>query len=615
MTTTPDTADTADTDAPGSDTVSDQDGTDSRTAYPYILPGVDPRTLRAQGNSREVGDIRQTRPELVASIAEHGMDPKISIINVAPDPDGVLRVLVGHHRTAAAVAVKEQENPDLTVDVLVHAPGTRLDVLVAQGLENMQRVGYTTVEEAGLFEQLALEGLDVETIAQKLVVPDEHVQAGLTVAASARTRAAGKTLPTADLFLLSQLAEFGDDEDAHRTLVDVLAHRPHQFQWTLDRLRDERKQQDLLARETQRFTDLGYALVDDEDDLPDGAERLDGLCAVDDDVPLDPAGHADCPGRAVSVWVDRDLEVEVLHFCRDYTAHGHRTLASVRIAQTQERLRAEGVPIVDPDTEGVIHLSQLLAHEQARDPLTAEDHAGCPGHAAYVIDVPFRSTTDIGYVCTDYRAHGHVRRFASTAQPEPERDAAYQAGERKRASTNNKLWRNAKIDRRKWLTQYFTGWRKRKASELPTRLQHWLALAPVLAYDHLAEAAHAHAHACALLKLAEPQDHHRTNNPIAVLLRRKTTTDTQAILIRLAQVIGACEAHWNAKYTDNADASWRSPSDDTRFYLELLQALGYPLSHVEQLVNNPALDHEKWPHLTPADEQTSDEPAADQPPA
>ncbi|MEV0682169.1 hypothetical protein AB0I60_37200 [Actinosynnema sp. NPDC050436] len=577
----------------------DQSTTDQPAVYPFVLHGIDPRRVRADGNSRVVGDIRETRPELVASVAEHGVDPKVSIINVAPDPDGVLAVLVGFHRHAAAVAVKDRENPELTVDFLVHAPGTRREALVVQGIENIHRKGYTPVEEAELYGQLALEGLDPKTIGRKLSLPDEQITAGLAVAASARTRAAGTVLPTVDLLRLSELAEFGDDEAAHQQLVDVLADRPHQFEWTIGQLRDQRDQRAALDRETQRLVDRGYALVDDEGDLPDGTERLDELCAGDGDDPLEPAGHADCPGRAVSVWVDRDLEVEVAHFCLDHAAHGHRTRASARIAAAEDRLRADGVPVVEPDADGVVHLSRLLADSRAEHALTAEDHAHCPGHAAHVVDIPFRSTTNIAYVCTDHTAYGHVLRFAPAA-PQPERDAAYQAGERKRAAVNNRLWRDAKIGRRKWLTKYFAGWRKRKAAELPPRVQHWLALAPVLACDHLAEAAPAHAYARTLLKLAEPHDHRRSGNPIAVLLRRKTTTETQAVLIRLAQVVGACEAHWNAKHTENADASWRSPGDDTRFYIELLQTLDYPVTHIEQVVLDPTLDCGKWPHLAPA---------------
>lgn len=581
-----------------------------QTGYPYLERGVDPRALRAVGNSRAVGDIRETRPDLVASIAEHGVNPMVSVINVAPDPDGVFRVLVGFHRTAAAVEVKNRENPDLTVDVLVHAPGTtRRDVLLAQGIENIHRAGYTPTEEAGLYDQLALEGLDDDTIARKLSRPVDLVRAGRAVAASPRTQAAGQVLPDADLFTLAELTEFADDEADHQKLVEVLTSRPHDFEFTVGQLRRRRQQRAKRAEEQRRLTEQGYRIIENEHDLPDGVARLDDLCTGDNTEPLDPAGHTGCPGRAAAVWVGPRHEVEVTELCVDFTAHGHRTIASVRIAAAEAQLREQGVRIVDdPDADGVAELSDLFADSDAEHTLTAEEHTGCPGHAACVEDDPYGPDATVTFVCADYATHGHVLRSARSARPE--RGAAWKAAETKRAGVNNKLWRTAMDDRRQWLSNFFKGWRKRKPADLPPRVHHWLALAPVLASDHLHEAAPAHRHACTLLGLPEPTGYQRDRNPIAVHLRKKTTTETQAVLIRLAQVIGACEQHWDHPYTRQADASWRRPSENARFYFELLEALGYPLDHVEQLINNPDLDAEKWPHLA-ADTDTDTAAAAD----
>lgn len=84
-------------------------------------------------------------------------------------------------------------------------------MLLAQGIENIHREGYTPTEEAGLYDQLALEGLDEDAIAQQLTRPVERVRAGRAVAASPRTQDAAQDLPEADLFTLAQLAEFADD--------------------------------------------------------------------------------------------------------------------------------------------------------------------------------------------------------------------------------------------------------------------------------------------------------------------------------------------------------------------------------------------------------------------
>ncbi|MGM1065625.1 hypothetical protein [Saccharothrix sp. Mg75] len=542
---------------------------------------------------------------MVTSVAEHGLNPMVSIVNVAPDPrDGVLRVLVGFHRTAAAVAVKELENPGLLIDVLVHAPGTTRDVLVAQGIENIHREGYTQAEEAGLYEQLSLTGMDTDEIARTLSRKVERVKAGLAVASNPRTRAASEALPDTDLLTMAQLAEFDGDEQAHQRLLEVLTRDPRNVEWTLGQLRRERAQRAALDGQITRFTELGYTVVDTGSDLPEEIASLDELCDSETGTPLAPDRHTDCPGRAVAVWVDRDLTVEVTHFCVEFTRHGHHTIASVRIAQAQERLRADGVPVVDPDSDGVAYLDELLADEHAERTLTAEEHAGCPGHAACVEHEHDRPEPHVHYLCADYSAHGHVLRTARTTQPSP--DSAFKAGERKRAEENNKQWRDAKTDRRAWLSTYFAERMnprlKAKDLLLPARVHHWLALADVLAGDYLSDAAPLHRYACTLLALDEPKDHRREQHPITAQLRRKSTTEPRAVLIRLALVVGACEEHWDLAYTDkNADSSWRRPSEDTRFYFTLLAALGYPLSHVEQLVNNPELDHEKWPHLVTAD--------------
>lgn len=596
-----------------SDIVEPEDAT-SEQAYPFVQRGVDPQKLRAVGNSREVGDIRARRPELVASFAEHGSNPMVSMINVAMDPDGVLRVLVGFHRTAAAVAVTELENPDLLIDVLVHAPGTtRQDVLVAQGLENLHRESFTPAEEAGLYGQLALEGLDEETIARKLSLPDTQIRAGLAIASSVRTQTAATALPDADLLLLAQLAEFGDDEEAHQKLVTVLHNQPRSFDWTIGQLRRDREQRAEQIRQTHLLLDQGCTLIEDEDDLPEGVVRLDELC--DKDLrPLDPQGHADCPGRALSVWVDRDLEVDVVEFCVDPAGYGHQSIVTARVAVAEEKLRSDGVPIVDPDGDGNAELRTLFADSQAGDVLTVDEHADCPGHAAYVDYDDYRETAEVHYVCVNFAARGHVLRATRVVPVQPERDAVYKAAEIKRAGVNNKAWREAKTERREWLIGYFADWRGTKAKanpkskakikgiKLPARVHHWLALAPVLASDYLAEAAPAHRYACTLLKLPEPKDKRREHNPLVEHLRKQTTTENQAVAIRLAQIIGACEQHWDLEYTKEASASWRDPSKNTRYYFALMEALGYPLSPVERLINNPELDHEKWPHLIPTEQ-------------
>lgn len=595
-------------------TRSSPQNTSDEVEYPYLLRGVDPRDLIQEGNTRVVGDVRETRPDLVASIAEHGVDPKVSIISVVRrTEDGGLVVLVGFHRTASAVSVKELENPDLKIVVLVHAPGTtRQEVLIAQGIENSHREGYTQAEEGHLYEQLSLGGLDDDEISRQLTRPVERVRAGRAVAASPLTHAVSEALPGADLLSLAMLTEFADDEADHRKLVRVLAERPYHLGFEVAQVRRKRDMRAKKTEEQQQLAAQGYGIVEDEFNLPEGTARLDELCSGEDENPLERDAHTGCPGRAVVVDVDDDLEVAHIEFCANFAEHGHHSILSVKLRAAEAQLRADGVPIVDSEAADLTLLRDLFADEQAERAITPTEHAGCPGHAAYATEDPLDLSVDVVHVCTDPSGHGHVLRGARNTKTE--HSAAFRLAELDRTRKNNAAWRKRKSHRRKWLLDFFAGWRtwkqptaaKQKGKTathkqmLPPRVHHLLALAPVLAADFLAEAAPAHNYACTLLKLDQPAGNKRDTNPIAVYLRKKTTSETQALLIRLAQVIGAGEQHWDYAYTDkNADASWRDPSADTRFYFELLEALGYPLDHVEKLINNPELDIEKWPHLAP----------------
>lgn len=615
--------------------------TTTEVTYPYFKE-VDPRDLRATGNSRAVGDILLTRPDLVAAMAVHGFDSIASVINVAPDPeDGVLDVLVGFHRRAAAIAVIEHDDPDLRneglrVGVLVHAPGTtRQQVLLAQGIENIHREGFTRAEEASYYHQLALVGMDDDAISHEIGQPVERVRAGRTVAAATRTHTAATQMPDIDLVTMAALAEFEDDEALHQSLVGALAtYGPRRLDYEIRSARNLRERRAVLAAERDRLTEAGYTLIEDEEEPPAGALRLEDLVDGPQANPLEADQHSQCPGRAMYVYVDSDLEVDLVPFCVDFAAHGHRCLAEVNVEAAEAQLRESGVRLIDADVEDACELNRLFADAEAEHTLTLAEHQDCPGHAATVTTGRYSSGAVVRWVCADYEQYGHiVQSWLPSASTE--HDAAYVSAERKRAKVNNAAWKIAKEARRAWLAEFFSDWRTRVAAAakpaaakpalktratkatgkaktstrtarpVPAKTAHWLGLAQILASDYFHDAAPSHHYAATLLGLDKHTGYQRSDNPIVALLRRKTTSEPQAIMIGLALVIGACEEHWDLQYTTNADSSWRGTSEDSRFFFELLAALGYELSPVEQLVLNPAADAADWPHLQTATAQAS----------
>lgn len=564
---------------------------------------VDPRNLRRTGNSRDVGDIRESRPDLVASMAAHGFDTKISVIPVVRDPDGVLRVVTGFSRTAAAISVIENENPDLRVAVLVQESSSRRDELIAQGIENIQRKDFTTAEKAGLYLQLSLEGLDDDAIARELGQPANHIRAGRVVADSGVTSTAAQQRPQIDLLTWEKLAPFADDPETHDYLVNRLDVRPDLIDHEIETVRNNRERNAILAQERTLYAEAGYTLIEDDDDLPDGTARLEDLVTSPDTDPIESGQHIDCPGRAVHIFVDSDLSVDVTHFCTSFAEHGHQELVAVKVAAAEQQLREQGVRVVDADTDGTTELFRLFVSADDHRVLEPDLHAGCLGHAAYVAPHMYRPEAVIKYVCTDYSEHEHALRFtAPTSRAEP--NAAYVSGEKKRARVNNAAWKLAKTRRREWLSTYFTDWATRKPTSLPKRVQHLLAMSQISGGDYLTEAAPHYRYACALLGIDFPRTHVGLH-PIVARLKKPKTTEVQAIMIRLALAVGAGEEHWDKAYTDGANASWRQPTDATRFHFTLLKAMGYKLTPVEDLVLNPSADEANWPHLRTSDTEAA----------
>lgn len=583
--------------------------------YPYIAYDVDPcEEIRGTGNSRLTQNVRTKRPDLVADVVKKGrLTDEISMIAVAEpeEPGGKLQVLVGFHRHATAVTVKENEHPDLLVNVVVFAPGTkRKDVLYLQGKENINRVGLTAEEEGGLYLQLNFEGADDEEIADEFNKPIERIRAGRAVASNPRTRDAAKVLPTEDLMILAELAKFEHLPEVHDQLVQCLHDSPQNFTSVVNRARTEIARAEKHAELTREFTDRGYVVLEDDDDLPDTTAELTKLCDWVDTSPLEVDDHAECKGRAVYFWVGHQLSVRMAFYCVDYAKYGHRSILDIKIAQEEARLAEAGVELADPEADGVAELVKLASVERAGFGMLAAEHEGCPGHAAYVT-VGWRSP-EASYVCRDYAAHGHILRDGG-GRAAPQADPEFVSAERKRTKANNDLWEDRTSARRAWLQKLFSKWRSGKLCiehpekpgedlliDLPARLYNQLLRATILASDHGKETQPGHDFACGLLGLTKRAG---AKHPIDEQLLMHNIGHAQALIIHLAQVLGAGERYFDWSHAHrNADSTWRKQSRDTRFYFELLRFLGYPAEHVEQLVLDISLDNAKWPHLAPKEQ-------------
>ncbi|MFK3984510.1 ParB/RepB/Spo0J family partition protein [Micromonospora sp. NPDC050397] len=282
-------------------------------------------------------------------------------------------------------------------------------------------------------------------------------------------------------------------------------------------------------------------------------------------------------------------------------------------AEATAALTAAGITVVDPPgwhNETVKRLSEL---KQGEEQITEDNHASCPGHAAFLDDDwvdpnedeseedepededdPWGEDTEADegtepsepagpyrvwlpeYVCTDYAAHGHTLRSRgydsgtgrknAAEMTDPEREKA--RAERRDVIQSNKAWDSAETVRRDWLRTFLT--RKNAPKTAAGFLAGSLARA-----DHAITSALTGGNSLGhdLLGLPDQAPTYGRRATAMVELVGKASDD-RGQMIALGLVLAAYEDATSRN-------SWRRVSDSTARYLRYLEANGYELSTVE----------------------------------
>jgi ParB family chromosome partitioning protein len=236
-------------------------------------------------------------------------------------------------------------------------------------------------------------------------------------------------------------------------------------------------------------------------------------------------------------------------------------------------LREAGTTVLDGvDPLTALDLTRLLVSKDDRTPVSAEGHAGCPGHAA-VVSVAY-SEVRVRYVCQDWKTHGHLDAWSGSATRTTLSDE--QKADRRLVRTNNEAWRAAQDVRRCWLRTTLFASRKP-----PKRAPQYLLMALAQGGPHLTQAlGRGNRYACELLGLREPG---RGRNGSIGARARRAAAD-QALVMAVAIMAGAFEEAFDSKASVD---TWRRPSAEDRLYFTALRDWGYVLSPVERLVLDP----------------------------
>ena len=256
-----------------------------------------------------------------------------------------------------------------------------------------------------------------------------------------------------------------------------------------------------------------------------------------------------------------------------------------RRAQLTATLTEQGVRIIDrpQDLFGgkTRQLSELRASPgtEPGTELTAQAHAGCPGHAAFLSERswgPVAERVAAVWVCTDFQAYGHAERYTALGVSTNGRVTGAmteeQKAERREVIANNKAWDSATTVRRDWLRSFLA------RQSAPKDAARWIAQTLAQGgYDVRKALEFHHPLATELLGL-------KSSNRVYVRADRHVITAAaakaspgRASMLTVALLLAALEAG-----TDRH--TWRRPTEDQIAYFRQLRSWRYALSDVEMLV-------------------------------
>jgi ParB family chromosome partitioning protein len=304
-------------------TETDQNPTDAPAGWAGAeLRITDPRSLTLDRNPRTVDDLERQHPELIASVATHGV---LQPILADEDPEGAVHVRHGHCRTIAAVLAGLSEVPVIVTDA--HADEHHSTRLIEQYTDNQVRQGFDAVDEGRVLEELSLFGLSASDIATSLATTTEAVESGLAVRRSQAARSTLSEHPELDLSEVAIFAEFEDDEEALTDLRVTLEEEPDQLAHEASRLRHEKARQQAVAEAAAGLRAAGVTVFENWRAAEEaGAWPLYRLAAGREDstrLSDDPDAHTTCPGHAALLQPRWNGELHTEYYCTDPAGVGH----------------------------------------------------------------------------------------------------------------------------------------------------------------------------------------------------------------------------------------------------------------------------------------------------
>ncbi|MFE7135982.1 ParB/RepB/Spo0J family partition protein, partial [Streptomyces sp. NPDC057638] len=302
--------------------------TETSTSAQALAPSSDPTMELVWLNPSEIHAVRNIRAvdldsDFVASVRERGV---LEPVTVMAEDDGTYALVFGFHRRAAAIEAGRALIPAIVRTDISSSAAKIIDQLT----ENIHRSDMKPSEIAAAYDQLALEGLDVDEIARQVSQDKEKVAATLRLHKMPKTARDAADTGQLDLEEAVQIAEFESEPKVYDRLLGVIRNGGN-LPYALMSERRKRKNRAQKAKAKASLVLVGIAVIPQPqwDGIPKGLNSITDAAGTGYTVET----HARCAGHAA--WVSQ--EGTVTYVCRDPKYYGHTVTGHYQHLTDEER--------------------------------------------------------------------------------------------------------------------------------------------------------------------------------------------------------------------------------------------------------------------------------------
>lgn len=288
-----------------------------KTAVPVIqlvptLEVLDPASIT-------VRNIRDAQPDqqLIDSVRENWVMQPIGVLRT---PDGELVLRFGGRRRLACIEVGCRV-PALVVEGTAGTAEAEITRIFEQWDENENRQDLTTGERAAAVAQLFEFGANASAVKHRTGYDRAEIAAARKTATSDTARALADQYPLT-LLQAAAIADFGDDPEIADELAQAATRNPGQFDHHVQRARDNRADQAMIAKHAAELDEQGIKVTTERLSY----ENLISYWTGTDGKQLDRESHKDCPGNVVVLHLMGydNRRVDESWYCTEPQGNGHK---------------------------------------------------------------------------------------------------------------------------------------------------------------------------------------------------------------------------------------------------------------------------------------------------